>query len=97
MYVCVTHSVVLDSLWTLAHQALLSIGYSREEYWSGLPCPFPGDLPDPGMEPRSPALQVDSLPSEPPGKSRRQIALYVIIYIVTNLKKSFVTDICVCT
>ena len=43
-------------------------GFSRQEYWSGLPCPPPGDLPKPGMEPRSPALQVDSLPTEPPGK-----------------------------
>ena len=43
-------------------------GFSRQEYWSGLPCPPPGDLPNPGTEPRSPALQVDSLPSEPPGK-----------------------------
>ena len=42
-------------------------GSSRQEYWSRLPCPPPGDLPNPGMEPRSPALQVDSLPSEPPG------------------------------
>ena len=43
-------------------------GFSRQEYWSGLPCPPPGDLPNPGIEPRSPALQVDSLLSEPPGK-----------------------------
>ena len=43
-------------------------GFSRHEYWSGLPCPFPGDLPNPGVEPRSPALQADSLPAEPPGK-----------------------------
>ena len=43
-------------------------GFSRHEYWSRLPCPPPGDLPNPGMEPRSPALQVGSLPSEPPGK-----------------------------
>ena len=49
-------------------QALLSMGFSRQEYWSGLPFPSPGDLPDPGIEPRSPALQVDSLPSEPPGR-----------------------------
>jgi len=40
--------------------------FSREEYWSGLPCPSPGDLPNPGIEPRSPALQADSLPSELP-------------------------------
>ena len=44
------------------------MGFSRQEYWSGLPFPSPGDLPDPGVEPRSTALQADSLPSEPPGK-----------------------------
>ena len=49
-------------------QAPLSMGFSRQEYWSGLPRPSPGDLPDPGVEPRSPALQVNSLPSEPQGK-----------------------------
>ena len=51
--------------WTGAHQGLLSMGFSRQEYWSGLPCPPPGDLPDLGIEPMSPvapALQVDSLP-----------------------------------
>ena len=47
--------------WTLGLQAPLSIGYSRQEYWSGVPCPPPRDLPDPGIEPRSPALQADSL------------------------------------
>ena len=45
-----------------------SMGFSRQEYWTGLPGPSPGDLPDPGIEPGSPALQADSLPSEPPGK-----------------------------
>ena len=45
-------------------------GFSRQEYWSGLPCPPPGDLPNLGIKPRSPALQVDSLPSEPPGKPK---------------------------
>jgi len=45
-------------------------GFFRQEYWSGLPCPPPGDLPNPGIKPRSPALQADSLPSEPPGKSK---------------------------
>ena len=53
---------------TVAYQAPLSIGFSRQECWSGLPFPSPGDLPDPGIEPRSPALQTDALPSEPPGK-----------------------------
>ena len=53
--------------WTIAHQAPPSMGFSRPEYWSGLPFPSPGDLPDPGIKPRSPALQADSLQSEPPG------------------------------
>ena len=54
--------------WTVARQAPLSMGFSRQEYWSGLPFPSPGDLPNPGIEPESPALQVDALSSEPPGK-----------------------------
>ena len=56
--------------WTVAHQAPLSVGFSRQEYWSGLPHPPPGDLPNPGIKPRSSTLQVDSLPSEPPGKPK---------------------------
>ena len=54
--------------WTVAHQAPLSMGFSRQEYWSGLPFPSPGDLPNPGIEPGSPALQADALSPEPPGK-----------------------------
>ena len=54
--------------WTVAYQAPLSMGFSRQEYWSGLPFPSPGDLPDPGIEPRSPTLEADALTSEPPGK-----------------------------
>ena len=53
--------------WTVAYQAPLSMGFSRQEYWSGLPFPFPGDLPDPGIEPGSPTLEADSLTSEPQG------------------------------
>ena len=56
--------------WTVAHQAPLSMDFSRQEYWSGLPYPPPGDLPNPGIEPGSPALQADSLPSEAPGTPR---------------------------
>ena len=56
--------------WTVVYQASLSMGFSRQEYWRGLPFPSPGDLPDPGIEPRSPALQADALPSEPPGKPK---------------------------
>ena len=54
--------------WTVALQASLCMGFSRQEYWSGLPCPPPGDLPDLGIEPGSPALQADSLPIQLPGK-----------------------------
>ena len=54
--------------WTVACQAPLSMEFSRQEYWSGVPFPSPGDLPDPGIEPWCPALQADSLSSEPPGK-----------------------------
>ena len=54
--------------WTVVYQASLSMGFSRQEYWSGFPLPFPEDLPDPGIEPRFSALQADALPSEPPGK-----------------------------
>ena len=54
--------------WTVAHQAPLSMEFSRQEFWSGLPFPSPGDLPYPGTEPMSPVLQADSLSSEPPEK-----------------------------
>ena len=56
------------TLWTIAHQAPLSMGFSRQEYWSGLLFPSPGDLPNLGTEPGSPALQADASSSEPPGK-----------------------------
>ena len=59
------------TLWTVAYQAPPSMGFSRQECWSGLPFPSPGDLPNPGIEPGSPALQADALPSEPPGKPNR--------------------------
>ena len=55
--------------WTVAHQTPLSMEFSRQEYWNGLPFPSPRDLPNSGIEPRSPALQVDYLPSEPPGEA----------------------------
>ena len=56
---------------TVTYQVPPSMGFSRQEYWSGLPFPSPGDLPDPGIEPGSPALQADALTSEPPGKPQR--------------------------
>ena len=66
-----SRSVVSDSAncWTVARQAPLFMGFFRPEYWSGLPFPPPGDLPDPGMEPMSPAWQMDSSPAEPSGKT----------------------------
>ena len=60
--------------WTLAHQAPLSMEFSRQEYWSELPFPSPGDRPDLGIELRFPTLQAYSLPSEPPGKSISGVA-----------------------
>ena len=54
--------------WTVTCQSSLTIAFSRQEYWSGLPFPSPGDLPSPGIKLRCPALQADALPSEPPGK-----------------------------
>ena len=60
--------------WTIAHQAPLSMRFHRQEYWSGLPFPSPGDLPLPGIEPGSPALHADSSPTEPSGKPRYQFA-----------------------
>ena len=68
----VSYSVVSDSAtpWTVAQQAPLFMGFSRQEYWSGLPFPPQGNLPDPGIKPRSPALQADSVQSDPPGKPR---------------------------
>ena len=72
--VLVTQSVRFCATpWTAGHQALLFMGFFRQPTsgWSGLPFPSPGDHPDPGIKPRSPTLQADSLPSEPPGKPPR--------------------------
>ena len=63
-----SHVQLFATPWTVAHQAPPSKGFSRQEYWSGSPFPSPGDLPDPGIEPKSPTLQADALTSEPPGK-----------------------------
>ena len=65
-------SVMSDSVksWIIPRQAPLSMKFFRQEYWSGLPCPSPGNLPDPGIKPRSPALWMDSLPPQPPGTHR---------------------------
>ena len=67
------------TLWTIAHQAPLSIGFFRQEYWNGLPCPPPGDLPDLGIRPASPmspAFQADSLPGKP--LQDHMVALFLV-------------------
>ena len=70
------------TIWTAACQAPLSVGFSRQGYWSGLPCPLPGDLPNPGIEPRSPAFQADSLPlsqqGSPPDCSRKSEKAWLV-------------------
>ena len=71
--------------WTVAHQAPLSMGFSRQEYWSGLPFPSPGNLPNPGIEPRSPALQADALTSEPPGKRSKMSYAYVFVSMTSKV------------
>ena len=70
--------------WTIAHQAPPSVEFSRQEYWSGLPFPSPGDLPDPGIEPRPLTLQADALTSAPPGKQKdlEQILNYFLRFSV---------------
>ena len=75
--------VLFVTLWTVAHQAPLSMGFSRQDYSSGLPCPPPGDLPNPGIKPTSPALQVDSLP---PSHQRSPISdLVLFIFLLMCL------------
>ena len=65
-----SHVQLFATPWTVAYQAPPSMEFSRQKYWSGLPFPSPGDLPNPGIEPRSPALQADALPSEQPRKPK---------------------------
>ena len=72
------------TLWTVARQAPLSMGFSRQEYWNGLPFPSSGDLPNPGIELGSPALQADSIPSEPPGKPLEDRDISSISYALLN-------------
>ena len=68
-----SRTLLFAAPWTVGHQASPSLGFSRQEYWSGLPFPSPGNLPHPGIKPRSPTLQTDTLPSEPPGKPQESI------------------------
>ena len=74
--------LTLVTLWIVAHQALLSMGFLRQEYWSGLPFPSLGDLPDPGIELGSPALQTDALPSEPLGKTKCCLFIFNLFILI---------------
>ena len=71
--------------WTVAYQAPPSMGFSRQECWSGLPFPSPGDLPDPGIKPGSPALQADALPSEPPGGINYRIPVTELLWELNEI------------
>ena len=77
-----SHVRLFVTSWTVAYQAPPSMEFSKQEYWSGLPFPSPGDLPKPGMEPGSSTLQADALPSEPPGKPHKVKAMVfpVVMY-----------------
>ena len=77
--------------WTGAHQAPPSLGFSRQEYWSGLPSPSPGELPDPGIERRPPALQADALTCEPPG-GRWELVKFIKGSQILEWEKNFKTS-----
>ena len=74
--------------WTVVYQVSLSMGFSRQEYWSGLPFPSPGDLPDPGIEPKSPALAGGFFTIEPPGKLVK-IIISKMGFLISSQKTSF--------
>ena len=82
---------LLVTLWIVAHQVALSMGFSRQEYWSRLPCPPPGDLPDPGMEPMTPALAGRFFTSNTTGKA--QCELYTSINPNNNLLPEFLIQL----
>ena len=85
--------VLLSAIpWTVAHQDPVSMGFSKQEYWSESPFPFPTDLPDPGIDPESPALQADSLPSEQGLNSTSSASLQITTKIIfLKLRLSHIT------
>ena len=84
-----SHVWLCATPWTAAYQAPPSVGFSRQEYWSGLPFPFPGDLPNPGIKPGSPTLQADSLPSESPGTKRKTNIRYYL-YVESKIRYKWI-------
>ena len=91
--VCVCETQSCPIPWTLACQACPSMGFSRQECWSELPFSSPGDLPDPGIEPGSPALQADFLPSEPPGKRMGGILLNSVYKIFSTVASNHMRQV----
>ena len=88
-----SHVQLFASLLTVARQAPLSMGLFRQEFWSGLPCPFPGDLPDPGVKPAIPKLEADSLPIESLGKPIfKQYCKLNICYQCVNVSFPFLSQ-----
>ena len=85
-----SHVRLVVTPWTVVYQASPSTGFSRQEYWSGLPFPSPGDLPDPGIEPGSPALEADALTSEPPGKPQ-EFDIWLSVYLCNKVVFCLVT------
>ena len=87
-----SHVWIFGTLWTIARQTPLSMGFSRQEYWSGLPCPPPGDLPHPGIKPESPALAGRFFITEPPSKPLSLVLriklLYQVLLLLTHLNPS---------
>ena len=88
-----SHVRLFATPWTVAYQAPSSMGFSRQEYWSGLPFPSPGDLPNPGIEPGSPALQADALTSEPPEKPLNRNWHWKMIWVQNELLFHQATEI----
>ena len=87
-----SHVRLFATPWTVAHQAPPSVEFFRQEYWSGLPFSSPGYLPNTGIEPRSPALQADALPSEPPGKPNNIVLIWIglgfaVVKIVSSVQR----------
>ena len=91
VFVCLSlsHIWLFATPWTAAIQASLSMGFSRQKYWSGLLFPSPGHLPDPGIEPWSPALQADSLSSKPPG-------MFLTSHLLFSLCNMFTAFLYIC-
>ena len=87
-----SHVQLFATPWTITYQAPLCMGFSRQEYWSGLPFPSPGNLSNTGIEPGSPTLQADALPSEPPGKPVNKC----LPPLGTCYTLPLVKDLCIC-